>query len=125
MRDIVEQDRRVSALPPGYPDQVPEFATEQEERDFWDTHSSAPYFLDGEDVTHNPPPELGRGPGREGSRARQRPDKEHTDLVQLLLREDTIAAIRDLARQRRTSPQALMDAWITERLAQEKQGERV
>ncbi len=109
-----------TARPEGYPDQAPEFATEQEERDFWDTHDST-YYLDGtEDVTHNPPPELGRGPGRAGSRALKRPDKEHMDLVQLLLHDDTIAAIRDIAAQRHTSLQTLMTAWIAERVEHEK-----
>ncbi len=95
--------KETTTRPEGYPKQAPEFAAEQEERDFWDTHDSTYYIDDTEDVTHNPPPELGRGPGREGSRARKRPDKEHIDLVQLLLHEDTIAAIRDLARRRRLS----------------------
>ncbi len=42
------------------------------------------------------------------------------DMVQLLLRDDAIAAIKDIAAQRRTSPQALMSAWITAQLEHEK-----
>ncbi len=56
--------KEIATRPEGYPERVPEFATEQEEREFWDTHDSTYYLDDTEDVTHNPPPELGRGPGR-------------------------------------------------------------
>jgi len=108
--------------PAGYPERVPEFATEEEAREFWDTHDST-YYLEGtEDVTHNPPPELKRGPGREGSTARRRPDAEHMDLIQLHIHEDVIAAVDKLARERRTSRQALMRSWIARGLEQE-QGE--
>jgi len=106
--------------PEGYPEQVPDFATEEEEREFWDTHDST-YYLEGtEDVTHNPPPEMGRGPGREGSTARKRPDAEHMDLVQLIMHEDIIAAADELARDRRTSRQALMSSWIVAGLEREQ-----
>ncbi len=106
--------------PEGYPERVPEFATEEEAREFWDTHDST-YYLEGtEDVTHNPPPELKRGPGREGSTARRRPDAEHMDLIQLRLHEDVIAAVDKLARDRRTSRQALMRAWIVAGLEREQ-----
>src|SRR2546421_12861333 len=52
MSDIAKRNTLVPPLPEGYPERVPEFATEEEERDFWDTHDSAPYFYEGEDVTH-------------------------------------------------------------------------
>ncbi len=112
--------KEIATRPEGYPERVPAFATEQEEREFWDTHDSTYYLDDTEDVTHNPPPELGRGPGRAGSRARKRPDGARMDVVQLLLRDDAIAAIEDIAARRRTSPQALMSAWITAQLEHEK-----
>ncbi len=106
--------------PEGYPERVPEFATEEEAREFWDTHDST-YYLEGmEDVTHNPPPDLKRGPGREGSTARRRPDAEHMNLVQLIMHEDIIAAVDKLARDRRTSRQALMSSWIVAGLEREQ-----
>jgi len=123
MSGIARRDPVGTELPEGYPERVPEFATEAEEQDFWDTHSSAPYFFEGEDVTRNPPPEMGRGPGREGSTARKRPDAEHMDLVQLIMHEDVIAAVDALARQRHTSRQALMRAWIVAALEQEHKKE--
>jgi hypothetical protein len=64
---------------------------------------------------------LRRGPGREGSRARKRPDAEHMDLVQLIMHEDTIAALKKLAAARHVSYQVLVKSWIEERLAQEQQ----
>jgi hypothetical protein len=121
MSATVKTDReQATARPEGYPERVPDFATEEEEREFWDTHDTTYYLEGAEDVTHNPPPELGRGPGRAGSRARKRPDAEHMELVQLLMPEDTVAALQKLAAQRRQSYHALINAWVAERLAQEQ-----
>jgi len=43
--------KEIATRPEGYPERVPEFATEQEEREFWDTHDSTYYLDDTEDVT--------------------------------------------------------------------------
>ena len=42
------------------------------------------------------------------------------DLVQLIMHEDTIAALKKLAAARHVSYQALVKSWIEERLAQEQ-----
>lgn len=42
---------------------IPRFASEEEAREFWDTHSSADYWDQMEDVTDNPPADLRVGPG--------------------------------------------------------------
>mgnify|MGYP001462731351 CR=1 FL=1 len=120
MTDIAKRGIPAPSVPEGYPPHIPNFATAEEARDFWDTHSSAPYFYEGEDVTHNPPPELRRGPGRAGSRAPKRPDAEHVEMVQLMMHEDTFAAVKKLAAKHRTSYHTLMNAWIEEGLKRDR-----
>ena|SRR5438128_1113871 len=119
MSGIAKTDE-VLQRPEGYPERVPEFATEEEEREFWDTHDTTYYLEDAEDVTHNPPPNLRRGPGREGSRARKRPEGERMVLLSLHIHEDMIAAIKEIAARRHLPYQALMRSWIAERLEQEQ-----
>src|SRR5881275_3100709 len=107
MSGIAKADQ-VSQRPEGYPERVPEFATEEAEREFWDTHD-ATYYLEGaEDVTHNPPPNLRRGPGREGSRALKRPAGKRMVLLSLHMHEDTIAALKEIAARRHIPYQTLM-----------------
>jgi hypothetical protein len=120
MSDIAEPDTLVPPLPEGYPERVPEFSTEEEERAFWDTHDSAPYFYDGEDVTHNPPSNLRRGPGRAGSRALKRPEGERMVLLSLHVHEDMVAPIKEIAARRHIPYQTLLRSWIAERLEQEQ-----
>ena len=120
MTDIANRQVGAPPIPEGYPPQIPEFATEEEAREFWDTHSSAPYFYQGEDVTHSPPPELREGPGRAGSRAPKRPGSEHQEMVQLMMHEDTFATVKKLAAERRTSYHALINGWIDEGLQREQ-----
>jgi len=128
MSNVIDRDDdEVVELPEGYPERIPHFTTEEEAREFWDTHSSAPYFFEGEDVTNNPPPELKRGPGRdpahiqelreltEGVRARMR-----MGLVTLRMGDDMVAALKEAAARRHLSYQTLMCAWIAERLEQEQ-----
>ena len=114
----------IGARPEGYPERVPEFASEEEEREFWDTHDSS-YYLDGtEDVTHNPPPNLARGPGRAGSRARTRPEGERMEMISLRMHRDMLAALKEIAARRRLPYQTLMRSWIAERLEQEQRASR-
>ena len=107
--------------PEGYPERVPDFATEEEERDFWDTHSSVYYMEGTEDVTHNPPPELKRGPGRAGSRALKRPAEERNMvLLSLRMPDELISSVKEVAARRHLPYQTLMRSWIAERLEQER-----
>ena len=118
MSGIAKADE-VAQRPEGYPECVPEFATEEEEREFWDTHDTTYYLDNAEDVTHNPPPNLRRGPGRAGSRALKRPEGERMVLVSLHMHEDTIAALKEVAARRHIPYQTLMRSWIAECLEQE------
>lgn len=100
-------------------EQPPTFTTEEEAREFWATHSSAPYFAAMEDVTNTPSAELRPGPGRQGTHARKRPGGENMALISLRLPLETIAALKRVAAQRGLPYQTLMRSWITERLARE------
>ena len=99
---------------------IPEFRTEEEAREFWDTHESTDYWDQMEDVTATPPAQLGIGPGREGSRARKRPPEGRMDLVSLRFPAEMIESIKEVAARRHLPYQTLMRSWIGERLEHEQ-----
>lgn len=104
----------------GVPLTLPEFATEEETREFWDTHDSAPYWHLMQGVTHPPPPDLAVGPGRAGSRARKRPPPGQMDLISLHLPAEMIDAVKAIAAVRHIPYQTLMRSWIGERIDAER-----
>lgn len=106
-----------------HPQSLPVFTTEEEAQEFWATHDSTNYWDQMEDVTATPPPQLGIGPGRAGSRARKRPPEGRMDLISLRFPSEMIEAVKEIAAQRHLPYQTLMRSWIGERLAQE--GDRV
>ncbi len=119
-----ESERDEAWTPPSnttYPERIPTFASEEEAREFFDTHDIAPYWDQMEDVTESPPATLGIGPGREGSRARKRPPESRMDLVSLRIPAEMIEGIKRIAAQRHLPYQTLMRSWIGERLDQEQQ----
>ncbi|MGH2532936.1 MAG: CopG family antitoxin [Thermomicrobiales bacterium] len=97
---------------------------EEELREFWDTHDSADYFYEGEDVTNNPPPHLKEGPGREGSTALKRPAGAKMELISLRLPPEMIESVKRVAAQRHLPYQSLMRSWIGERLADEERADQ-
>ena len=56
MPDVVIPPKVLPVTPVNYPPEIPTFASEEEERDFWDTHDSEFYFADGVDASLEPPP---------------------------------------------------------------------
>lgn len=106
-------------LPVAAPEDVPEFATEDDEAEYWSDHDSSALMLRGEDVSDTPPAELRAGPGRVESRARARSEGRRMKLVSLYLPEELIAGMKQLAGERHIAYQALMRSWISERLALE------
>ncbi len=86
---------------------IPTFASEKEERDFWDTHSILNYLNETEDVTNNPPAHLRIGPGY----------KRSTVLVFSPEQYEAIVAAADV--QDIPIP-LLLRRWIADRLAQER-----
>lgn len=86
---------------------IPEFKTEEEERDFWQTHDTTEYVEDMEDVTSEV--EV------------VRPKKQHTSLR---MDQTMMSEIRKLAEEKGMGYQTLMRSWIYERLAEEKKRRR-
>ena len=123
MTDIAERED-VNLDDADYPERIPKFASEEEARDFWDTHDSAPYWDQMEDVTNSPPPELRRGPGRAGSRARRRPSEGRMDLVSLRLPAEMIDEVKAIASVRHLPYQTLIRSWIGERVDKEREAIR-
>lgn len=124
MSDIDEHEGQRSTRIENAAGQPPAFNSEDEAREFWATHDSAPYFERMEDVTATPPIDLRPAPGRAGSRARKRPPEGRMDLVSLRLPAEMVEAVKKVARRRHLPYQTLMRSWIGERLAEEqRQGE--
>ena len=99
---------------------IPAFRTEEEAREFWDTHESTEYWHQMEDVTATPPAQLATGPGRAGSRARKRPAEGKMDLISLRFPTEMIEAVKEIADKRHLPYQTLMRSWIGERLEKER-----
>jgi CopG antitoxin of type II toxin-antitoxin system len=110
-------DRAMLDLP--LAESIPDFASEEEEREFWSTHDTSLIFEQGEEVSAGPPPDVRlRSPG-EPSRARKRPPAGRTDLVSLRLPAEMIDAVKAIAAERHLPYQTLMRSWIGERIDQE------
>ncbi len=121
MSDTAKGEAVVPTSTEDYPEQIPEFSTEEAAREFWATHDSARYFEQMEDVTAAAPANLRRGPGPARSRARKRPAEGRMDLVSLRFPAEMIEAVKVIAARRHLPYQTLMRSWIGERLAQEQQ----
>ena len=105
-----------------YPDRLPDFATEEDARAFWDTHDSSAYWDQMEDVTDAPPPSLTVGPGREGSSARKRPANQRMELISLRFPTDMIEQVRAIAERRHLPYQTMLRSWVAERIDAERDG---
>ena len=73
MSNNPERPKMARPDPPDALDEIPTFGSEDEAREFWATHDSAPFFEQLDDVSDAPPVESRIGPGRAGSTARRRP----------------------------------------------------
>ena len=81
---------------------TPQFATDQEESEFWDTHDSTDYLDDTTEV--------------DVTFVDARPRKEQ---ISLRLDRETITRLKTLARRRGIGYQTLIRMWVMERLNQE------
>ena len=124
MSDTVERRAapRSEQSPPIEP--IPVFETEEEAREFWATHDSAPYFDQMEDMIASPPIDLDVGGGRAGSTTRRRPPEGRMDLVSIRIPVEMIEAVKEIAAGRHLPYQTLMRSWIAERVAQERRALR-
>ncbi len=81
---------------------LPQFTSEQEELEFWDTHSIADY--------------LGELTPVDATFIDARPRKTQ---ISLRLDRETISRLKTLARKRGIGYQTMIRMWVVERLAQE------
>jgi hypothetical protein len=106
--------------PENYPATIPDFATEKELRDFWDTHDSSYYWDQMEDVTDSPPPGLLMRDPSEPSTAKRRPDSQPMELISLRFPVEMIETIREIAKHRHLPYQTMVRSWVAERMDQEQ-----
>lgn len=94
----------------------PKFATEQEEAEFWSTHSTTPYWEDAEEV---PPEEIVIDPDLR-SRILQRAREKQ--LISLRLEKRQIEQAKRIAVKKAIPYQVLIRSWIEEGIQNELQG---
>ena len=83
---------------------LPNFKTEQEEREFWDTHSSEEYVdWNKVEVIHAPFPKL----------------KPSTKTISIRLPETMIEELKSLANKNDVPYQSLIKIYLAERIVQE------
>jgi hypothetical protein len=100
-------------------DEVPEFADDEEEAAWWDTHTPGPGMLrDARDVPPEGAPWL-PVPADPGRPARRPPAKP----INLRLEADTVRRLRRLAERKGTKYQTLLKAFVQERLYEEEKRE--
>jgi len=81
---------------------IPEFATEQEESDFWDTHEFTDYLDETEPVD-----------------VRFIDGRPNKTQISLRLEPNTIAQLKEIAKHKGIGYQTLIRLWVMERLQQE------
>jgi hypothetical protein len=104
--------------PENYPEKIPDFATEEEARDFWDTHDSSYYWDQFEtvaDFRNDFLPDADRKP----STARRRPGSEPMELLSVRFPTSMIEGIKTVAERRHLPYQTMLRSWVGERLEQE------
>jgi predicted DNA binding CopG/RHH family protein len=91
--------------------EIPEFKTEKEEAEFWDTHNSLEYLESDEPIELELAPELAAK------------DKSKTKRVTLRLRLSQIEDAKTIARDKDIPYQTLIRSWIVDAIKRER-GER-
>ncbi len=91
--------------------EIPEFKTEKEEAEFWDTHNSMEYLESDETIALELSPEL------------TAKDRSKTKRVTLRLRLSQIEDAKLIAREKDIPYQTLIRSWIVESIKRER-GER-
>jgi predicted DNA binding CopG/RHH family protein len=89
---------------------LPEFKSEKEEAEFWDTHNSLDYIESDEPV------EMELAPGL-AAKIRER---ARTKQVTLRLRVSQIEAVKEIAKRKDIPYQTLIRSWIAEAIRREQ-----
>ena len=93
--------------------EIPEFKSEAEEAEFWDTHNSLDYLESDEPVEVELAPEL-------AAKIRER---SQTKRVTLRLRVSQIKAAKEIARKKDIPYQMLIRSWVAEAIRREQEKE--
>ncbi|MGB9793068.1 MAG: CopG family antitoxin [Thermacetogeniaceae bacterium] len=93
------------------PKTLPEFRSEQEMAEFWDTHSVADYWdqFERDDVDLDP------------DLSRQIAERSKTKRVTLRLKVSQIEAAKEIAKRKDIPYQTLMRSWIAEGIKREQE----
>ncbi len=91
--------------------ELPEFKSEAEEAEFWDTHNSLDYLESDEPVEIELDPEL-------AAKIRER---AQTKRVTLRLRVSQIEAAKEIARKKDIPYQTLIRSWVAEAIRREQE----
>ena len=86
-----------------YPDRVPDFTSEAEEREFWATHASSPYFDQGELVF-------------DGRADREARNSSGESRVLISVSEQTLAGLQARSRELGQPVEEMVREWIEDRL---------
>ena len=91
------------------PDEIPEFATEEELRDFWDTHGLGPRWTE---VSETRDPRLP-------------PPRPRTTPVAIRFDADVVARLKAVAVKKHKGYQTLLKEFVSERLYEEEKREGI
>jgi hypothetical protein len=117
MSAIREPEGILPITPENYPEKIPDFATVEEARDFWDTHDSSFYWDQMEVVADFR--DVVPFSQRKKSNARRRLPGESMELLSVRFPTSMIEGIKAVAERRHIPYQTLLRSWVGERLDQE------
>lgn len=93
--------------------EVPDFATEKESREFWDTHELTEEYLDS------------AGPVAEEEMPPTRPRTNRTKPIAVRFDEDVLERLKQLATHKHKGYQTLLKEFVSERLYEEEKREGI
>lgn len=114
--------RRTKLIPVERED-IPHFTSEDEEAEFWSTHSLGPGLLAEMRPAHEVDPDL---PGPDAVRAhieQRRQGGERTQPIPIRFDADVLKRLRALAARKHTGYQTLLKQFVVERLYEEEKRE--
>lgn len=116
MASVKVHPKILPVTPENYPPEVPEFATEAEERDFWDTHDGTFYFSlgvevtdDASDVRPTVDPVALHAPSRWTG-------EDFGQAVTVWLSSDEMARVNRRAAEQHVAAEDLLGRWIAQAL---------
>jgi len=121
----MDESRSLSRIlpysPENYPKPLPTFASEEELRDFWDTHDFTYYEDELEAVPYEELPQpFKRAMDWTPPMPRRRPVSHRTGVVVLRLSDDQLRAATEVAAKRHVPVRELVRSWVSSGLERER-----